>query len=804
MRSPAPAPPKPPVELGPTRAGTVAIVGRPNVGKSTLLNAALEQPLSIVSPAPQTTRDAILGVVRRGRAEIALLDTPGLHRARSELGRVMNQTAREAARSADVVVFLAEVPSAPARRLENSALAPHPGDVTLLADLGEGRPTILVLNKIDRAKDKSVLLPLIEAYAKVRSFSAVVPVCALKPDAAGRVLDEVARLLPEGPWRQGEDDLTDRPVRFFAAEYVREQILAATEAEVPHAVAITVDRFVEPVDGAGGCVHIDATICVERPGQKRILIGTGGEMLKNIGTRARKRIQELTGRKVNLKLWVRVSPAWRQSRAQLEELGYRSPAAAGSIAVVELRRPGAARRRRRRGSVMSSGAIVALVGRPNVGKSTLFNRLVGKKVAIVHDEPGVTRDRHYGDVESRGRRYTLIDTGGFDPESEDPMRQGIRRQVEIAIAEADVIVCVLDATASTAPADHAEVALLRRADKPVIFIANKADNPRLEAESADLYRLGIKDLVQVSALHGRGVDALEAAIDAALPPPPAEAPAPAEGGAVTIAVIGRPNAGKSSLVNRLSGEERVLVDARPGTTRDPIDLPIERDGKRFVLIDTAGIRRKAKVAKEHDVVEAISVMHAIRSMDRGEVALLMCDAAEGVAEQDAKILGLAVDRGRAAIVIVLNKIDLLDKKQLAKVEADARDKLSFAPWAPIVHVSAVTGRGMGGLFDTLGRVAEAYRRRVPTGELNRFFEAVLVTHPPPTSGGKAPRVFYITQAETSPPLFVVVASDPEKLHFSYQRYVTNQLRKTFGFEGVPVRVKYKARRRRDLKKELKR
>jgi GTP-binding protein Era len=322
-----------------TRAGTVALIGRPNVGKSTLLNAALEQRLSIVSPTPQTTRDAILGVVHRGGAEVALLDTPGLHRPRSELGRVMNQTAREAARSASVVVFVAEVPPAPARRPRDGAsrpLAPHPGDLTLLADVAEGRPIILVLNKVDRARDKSVLLPLIEAYAKVRSFAAVVPVCALKPDAAARVLDEVARLLPEGPWRHGADDLTDRPVRFFAAEYVREQILAATQAEVPHAAAITVDRFVEPADGVGGCVHIDATICVERPGQKRILIGTGGEMLKAIGTKARKRIQELTGRKVNLKLWVRVTPAWRQSRAQLDELGYRSPGGGESVAVLEL------------------------------------------------------------------------------------------------------------------------------------------------------------------------------------------------------------------------------------------------------------------------------------------------------------------------------------------------------------------------------------------------------------------------------------------------------------------------------------
>jgi GTP-binding protein len=443
----------------------------------------------------------------------------------------------------------------------------------------------------------------------------------------------------------------------------------------------------------------------------------------------------------------------------------------------------------------TTAAIVALVGRPNVGKSTIYNRLVGRREAIVHDQPGVTRDRHYGDVSSRGRRYTLVDTGGFDPESDDPMRQGIRRQVELAVAEADVIVCVLDATASTAPADHAEVALLRKAQKPVIFIANKADSPRLENEAADLYRLGMETLVPVSALHGRGFDELESRILAALPPP-VELPPLGDSDALKIAVIGRPNAGKSSLVNRLAGAERVLVDSRPGTTRDPIDLAIERDGKHYVLVDTAGIRRKAKVTKEHDVVEGVSVMHAIRAMERCDVALLMCDAAEGVAEQDAKILGLAVERG-SGLVIALNKTDLLDKQQIKKSEEDARAKLSFAPWAPIVHVSAKTGRGMQGLFETVSKVGEAYRRRVGTAELNRFFEQVLETHPPPTHGGRAPRLFFITQAETAPPLFVVIASDPEQLHFSYRRYVANQIRKTFDLDGVPVRVKYKERRRRE-------
>ena len=442
--------------------------------------------------------------------------------------------------------------------------------------------------------------------------------------------------------------------------------------------------------------------------------------------------------------------------------------------------------------------IVAVVGRPNVGKSTLFNRLVGRKIAIVHDEPGVTRDRHYADVTSRGRRYTLVDTGGFDPEDVDPMKQGIKRQIDLAIAEADVIVCVLDASMAPTAADEAELALLRRTKKPVIFVANKADSPRAEAEAMDLYRLGMERLILLSALHGRRVDELEDAIDFALPAAP-EAPATDLEGDVPlrIAIVGKPNAGKSSLANRLLGAERMLVDDRPGTTRDPIDASFSKNGRNFLLIDTAGIRRKAKVTKENDVVEGASVIQAIRAMERAEVILLLCDAAEGVAEQDAKILGLAADRNRA-IVIGLNKGDMLDKKRASTAEADARDKLSFAPWAPVVKLSAKTGRGVGAMLAEVTKVADAFRRRVPTGALNRFFEQVLATHPPPTSGGKAPRLYYITQAEAAPPLFVVMASDPEKLHFSYRRYVLNQLREHFGFEGVPVRVRYKPRRRREL------
>lgn len=373
--------------------------------------------------------------------------------------------------------------------------------------------------------------------------------------------------------------------------------------------------------------------------------------------------------------------------------------------------------------------VVAVVGRPNVGKSTLFNRLVGRKLAIVHDEPGVTRDRHYADAFFGGRNYTLIDTGGFDPESEDPMKQGINRHVQAAIDEADVIVCVLDATTGATDTDHHAIRLLRRSSKPVLYIANKADSVQLAAEATDLYRLGITTVFPVSALHGRGMGEFEAALLAAMPPDVPGEPEEAEG-VIRIAIIGRPNAGKSSLINRLAGEERMLVDNRPGTTRDTIDTLVERDGRRFVFVDTAGIRRKTKVVKEDSAVEVASVIHAIRAIERADIVVLMIDAAEGVSEQDAKILGLAVDRGRG-IVIGLNKADLCDGKKIADVEERSREKMAFVPYAPRQRLSVKTGRGVNQLLQTILQVHESFLKRVSTGALNRFFEEVLETHPPP-------------------------------------------------------------------------
>ncbi|MFO0685332.1 MAG: ribosome biogenesis GTPase Der [Sandaracinus sp.] len=435
--------------------------------------------------------------------------------------------------------------------------------------------------------------------------------------------------------------------------------------------------------------------------------------------------------------------------------------------------------------------VVAIVGRPNIGKSTLFNRLVGERIAIVEDVPGVTRDRHYADAELGGRDVVLIDTGGFDPESEDPMREGIARHVRMALEEADVVVALLDATTPLTPADRAAAELLRRSKARVVWAINKADDKRRAMEGLEHYELGMDTLHPISALHGRGLPELEDAIAAALPDR-------TSGGAAfdesvpRVAIIGRPNAGKSSLTNRLLGEERQLVDSRPGTTVDPIDTLLERDGKRYVLIDTAGIRRKRGIDES---VEAIAVMKAIRSIERADVVVLLVDAAEGIAEQDARLAGLIVDRGRA-LVVGLNKADLLDERARNEAMRVANETLSFAPWARIVMLSARTGRSIGKLLEAVDGARAEHGKRISTSEMNRFFEEVLAHHPPPTAKGRPVRLYYVTQAETHPPRFVVVTNEPDHVHFSYQRYVVNAIRERFGFEGTPIRVSYKAKQRR--------
>jgi GTP-binding protein len=437
-------------------------------------------------------------------------------------------------------------------------------------------------------------------------------------------------------------------------------------------------------------------------------------------------------------------------------------------------------------------AIVAVVGRPNVGKSTLFNRLAGKTLAIVDDQPGITRDRHYAPAHLAGREVTLVDTGGFDPASGDPLQQGIARHVEAAIAEADVIVCVLDGTLPPTTPDREAVALLRQSGKPTVYVANKVDNAERGLLASELFSLGIPELVNLSALHGRGTAELAMKITAALPAlEPASGP---EDELPRVALIGRPNAGKSSLFNRLSGEERALVDARPGTTRDALDAKVTYDGKSVWLVDTAGIRRKSRVEER---VEVQSVMQALKAVERAQIVVLLCDASDGVAEQDARLLGLCVDR-RRALIVGLNKMDLLDRKRRQAARQGAEEALAFARFAPIMELSAKTGAGVAELVERIHGIGKEWNKRVPTAELNRFFKQVLERQPPPTDGGRSPRIFYITQAESGPPLFVAMASAAANIKASYQRFVINQIRKSFGFEGIPIQVHYRERQKRLL------
>lgn len=439
--------------------------------------------------------------------------------------------------------------------------------------------------------------------------------------------------------------------------------------------------------------------------------------------------------------------------------------------------------------------IIAIVGRPNVGKSSLFNRLIGKRLAIVDDQPGVTRDRHYADALLHGHKVTLVDTGGFDPTTDDPMGQGIARQVQAALDEADVVLCILDGSMPPTGPDRDSVNLLRRAGKKVVFAANKVDNRTMETETTELYTLGLSEFFSISTLHGRGIAELEAALVKALPPPEHETDVVEEDGVARIAIIGRPNAGKSSLFNRLAGSERSLVDSNAGTTRDPVKARLTFENRLYDLFDTAGIRRKSKI--EERGVESASVYGALRAMERAEVAVVLCDASEGVTEQDARLLGLCAERGRA-IVVGLNKCDLLDRDQRKKAITQATEALNFATWAVIVPLSAKTGYGVSELMSTAHRASLNMNKRIPTGELNRFFEQVMVTHPPPTKGGKAPRIYFITQAAVSPPVFVSVSNAPDNIHESYRRYVTNQIRKAFGFDSVPIVMHY---RHKDKAKE---
>ena len=430
-----------------------------------------------------------------------------------------------------------------------------------------------------------------------------------------------------------------------------------------------------------------------------------------------------------------------------------------------------------------SKPVVAIVGRPNVGKSTLFNAIAGERIAIVQDTPGVTRDRIYADVTWLNHSFTLIDTGGIEPESKDVILSQMRDQAEIAISTADVIIFITDVHQGLIDSDAKVADMLRRCGKPVLLVVNKVDDfNKYMADVYEFYNLGIGDPIPVSAASRLGLGDL---LDEVVKDFPNPDEVEEEDDRPKVAIIGKPNVGKSSLVNKLCGESRVIVSDIAGTTRDAIDTDIKYNGKEYVFIDTAGIRRKNKIKEE---IEHYSIIRAVSAVERADVVLLVIDATEGVTEQDAKIAGVAHDRGKG-IIIIVNKWDAIEKndKTMYRETEKIRDILSFMSYAEIMFVSAKTGQRLNNIFDMIDVVIENNSMRVATGVLNEIMTEAVAMQQPPTDKGKRLKLFYITQASTKPPTFVIFVNDKKLMHFSYQRYLENRIRDTFGFRGTSLK-----------------
>jgi GTPase len=448
---------------------------------------------------------------------------------------------------------------------------------------------------------------------------------------------------------------------------------------------------------------------------------------------------------------------------------------------------------------MNRKALVALVGRPNVGKSTLFNRIIGKRLAVVSDVAGTTRDRLYADSEWGGVTFTLVDTGGIEvtkgwhtePLSEDSMRflPMIRNQARIAIQDADVIVQVVDGQAGITAADREVADILRQSKKPILIAANKLESDKLTENAYEFYELALGPVLPLSALHGYGTGDLLDELVASIPNP--TSPDDEDDDSIKIAILGRPNAGKSTLLNKLIGEERAIVSEIAGTTRDATDSTIKWHGQTLTLIDTAGIRRRGKIDPG---IEKYSVLRAIKALRRADVALLLIDANEGITAQDTHIAGMLIEES-AGVVVLVNKWDLIvkDTYTINEFEDRVRSELNFMPYVPMIFISAESGQRVSKIFPTVLEVNEARHHRISTGELNKFMRDAITRHPPPSKGGKRVKFFYATQASMAPPTIVFFVNKPEWVNFGYHRYLENRLREVYPFTGTPVKLVFRAR-----------
>ncbi len=444
-----------------------------------------------------------------------------------------------------------------------------------------------------------------------------------------------------------------------------------------------------------------------------------------------------------------------------------------------------------------SKPIVAIVGRPNVGKSTLFNRLIGAPIAITEDIPGTTRDRLYGETEWNGREFIVVDTGGLSPGEDETMARAIRENVQIAIDEADVILFLVDAKSGLSADDLAVAELLRRQSKPVVLAANKADSAQRRLNATEFFELGLGEPIAISTIQGLATgDMLDAVVD--LLPPPGE-PDEESDVALRLAIVGRPNVGKSSLLNALLGFERVMVSDVPGTTRDATDTELEHEGQKIVLIDTAGLRRRGHVKGS---IEKYSVMRAIRAISRADVALLVIDATEPLTAQDMHVAGY-VQEAKKGMIVVVNKWDLVEKtsNSVNEYTAAVRRELNFMPYVPVIFVSARTKQRVNKIVSEALAIEAQRRKRIPTAQLNATVQDALRAHPPMSGKGKVLKVKYVTQAATDPPTFIFFVNDVELVHFTYQRFLENQLRDAFGFEGTALRLVFRGSARGDTGKE---
>lgn len=435
--------------------------------------------------------------------------------------------------------------------------------------------------------------------------------------------------------------------------------------------------------------------------------------------------------------------------------------------------------------------IVAVVGRPNVGKSTLFNKLAGKRIAIVEDTPGVTRDRNFTEAEWLNKHFTLIDTGGIEPVSEDIILSQMRNQAQLAMEMAHVILFVVDAKAGLTADDREISQMLRKTKKPVLLVLNKVDNKNRPDSFYDFYELGLGEPLEISASIGLGIGDL---LDEVIENFPEGLDTEYNEDVIKVAIVGKPNAGKSSILNNILGEERVIVSPIAGTTRDAIDTYFEDEEDKYLLIDTAGIRRKSKV---NENIERYSVLRSFAAVERADVALIVIDATEGVTEQDTKVAGMAHDEGKASIFII-NKWDLIEKddKTMNKFIKEVRDTFPFMPYAPILFVSAKTNQRMNKILETVKIISNEHSKRVPTGALNDVIGEAVLLNQPPSDKGKRLKIYYGTQTSVKPPNFTLFINDKELTHFSYQRYLENKIRENFGFEGTPIRFNYREKQRK--------